>query len=70
MTLHSEENRREFLSRAARWTLLTVSVIGIGGLVRREGQACDLAPACRECCRFRGCDLPQALRSRKVGEDR
>lgn len=70
MNLHSEENRREFFRRAARWGLLTASVIGIGGLVGREGRACAIAPACRACGRFQGCDLPQAQRSRQAEEGR
>jgi hypothetical protein len=68
MTPGSDENRREFLQRAARWGLLTVSVIGVGGLIGKEGQACDLAPACQVCGRFRDCDLPQAKRSRRARE--
>jgi hypothetical protein len=70
MFLERDVDRREFLRRAARWTLLTVSLIGTGGLVGKKGQACALAAACRECDRFRGCDLPQAQQTRRIVEGR
>lgn len=63
-------NRREFMGRMARASLLTLSVVGTGSLMARRG-SCDRAAAfCRDCAAFAGCRLPQARQTRKAASGR
>jgi hypothetical protein len=63
-------DRRQFLRGVGRCAAGAGVVAGLGLLVLREGQACEVVSPCQRCGKFdEGCDLEKAKLARRDGDE-